>query len=77
MVRERIGVLSAHPESTPDAHPGRRHLALLVVPIVAMIVAGYTADALWPDLVNGNPLLLIALSAKNRYLVLVVNHIST
>ncbi|MFM8862558.1 MAG: DedA family protein, partial [Acidimicrobiia bacterium] len=31
------------------------------------------ADALWPSLVESNPLLLIALSAKNRYLVLVVN----
>ena len=69
--------MSAESESPPAAHPGRRHLTLLVVPIVAMIIAGYTADALWPDLVNGNPLLLIALSAKNRYLVLVVNHISS
>ena len=65
--------MSAQPESPSDAHPGRRHLTLLIAPIVAMIVAGYTADALWPDLVNGNPLLLISLSAKNRYLVLVVN----
>lgn len=76
MVRERIGALSVDPDPPADAHPGRRHLTLLVVPIVAMIIAGYTADALWPDLVNGNPLLLIALSAKNRYLVLVVNHLS-
>lgn len=75
MVRERISVLSAELES-PAAHPGRRHLILLLTPIVVMIVAGYTADALWPDLVNGNPLLLITLSAKNRYLVLVVNHLS-
>jgi membrane protein DedA with SNARE-associated domain len=42
-----------------------------------MVVAGYTADALWPDLVNSNPLLLISLSAKNRYLVLVVNHLAS
>lgn len=68
--------MSAQPESPSDAHPGRRHLTLLIAPIVAMIVAGYTADALWPDLVNGNPLLLISLSAKNRYLVLVVNQLS-
>lgn len=59
----------------PDAHPGRRHLTLLIAPIVAMVIAGYTADALWPDLVNSNPLWLIALSAKNRYLVLVVNNV--
>ena len=59
-----------------ENHPGRRHLTMLVAPIIAMIVAGYVADALWPSLVNSNPLLLIALSAKNRYLVLVVNHVS-
>jgi len=69
--------LSVESETPPAAHPGRRHLTLLIVPIVAMVVAGYTADALWPDLVNSNPLLLIALSAKNRYLVLVVNHLSS
>lgn len=68
--------MSAEPESPPAAHPGRRHLTLLIAPIIAMVVAGYTADALWPDLVNSNPLLLISLSAKNRYLVLVVNHVS-
>ena len=62
---------------TSPSHPGRRHLALLLVPIAAMVAAGYAADALWPSLVESNPLLLIALSAKNRYLVLVVNHVST
>jgi membrane protein DedA with SNARE-associated domain len=75
MVRERIRVLSAKSDSPSNAHPGRRHLTILIAPIVAMIVAGYTADALWPDLVNNNPLLLICLSAKNRYLVLVVNQV--
>jgi len=40
-----------------------------------MIVASYFADALWPTLVESNPLLLIGLSAKNRYLVLVVNEL--
>ena len=69
--------MSAEPE--PPARPrlGRRHLTLLIVPILAMVVASYIADALWPDLVTSNPLLLIGLSAKNRYLVLVVNHVST
>ncbi len=58
---------------TTPAHPARIHLAWLLAPIALMVVAGYTADALWPSLVESNPLLLIALSAKNRYLVLVVN----
>ena len=74
MVRERIRALSAEAES-PSAHPGRRHLTMLIAPIVVMVVAAYTADALWPDLVTNKPLLLMSLSAKNRYLVLVVNHV--
>jgi membrane protein DedA with SNARE-associated domain len=41
-----------------------------------MVICGYIADALWPTLVESRPLLLISLSAKNRYLVLVVNHVS-
>jgi membrane protein DedA with SNARE-associated domain len=41
-----------------------------------MVICGYIADALWPTLVESNPLLLIGLSAKNRYLVLVVNNVS-
>lgn len=61
------------PTTPPAAHPGRAHLTLLLAPIALMVVASYTADALWPTLVESNPLLLIALSAKNRYLVLVVN----
>ena len=69
--------MSAEPEPPAQPRLGRRHLILLIVPILAMVVAGYIADALWPDLVNSNPLLLIGLSAKNRYLVLVVNHVSS
>jgi len=41
-----------------------------------MVICGYIADALWPTLIESNPLLLIGLSAKNRYLVLVVNNVS-
>lgn len=58
---------------TAPAHPARIHLAWLLAPIAVLVVASYTADALWPSLVESDPLLLIALSAKNRYLVLVVN----
>lgn len=42
-----------------------------------MVICGYIADALWPTLVESNPLLLIGLSAKNRYLVLVVNNVAS
>lgn len=41
-----------------------------------MVICGSIADALWPTLVESNPRLLIGLSARNRYLVLVVNQIS-
>ncbi len=41
-----------------------------------MVICGNIADALWPTLVESNPLLLIGLSAKNRYLVLVVNNVA-
>jgi membrane protein YqaA with SNARE-associated domain len=61
--------------SLPPAHPGRRPLTALLAPIVVMVICGYIADALWPTLVERNPLLLIGLSAKNRYLVLVVNQV--
>jgi membrane protein DedA with SNARE-associated domain len=40
-----------------------------------MMVMTQIADALWPDLVNSAPELLIALSARNRYLVLVAGQI--
>lgn len=63
--------------SLPPAHPGRRPLTALLAPIVVMVICGYIADALWPTLVERNPLLLIGLSAKNRYLVLVVNQVQS
>lgn len=66
------------PERTPptDAAPPRRsRLALILGPVAVMVVMTQIADALWPDLVNSAPELLIALSARNRYLVLVAGQI--
>jgi membrane protein DedA with SNARE-associated domain len=40
-----------------------------------MVVMTQIADALWPDLVTSAPELLIALSARSRYLVLVAGRI--
>jgi membrane protein DedA with SNARE-associated domain len=40
-----------------------------------MVVMTQVADALWPDLVTSAPELLIALSSRNRYLVLVTGRI--
>jgi membrane protein DedA with SNARE-associated domain len=53
----------------------RARLALLLGPVAVMVVMTQIADALWPDLVNSAPELLIALSARNRYLVLVAGRI--
>ncbi len=66
------------PESTPTpaATPLRRsRLALILGPVAVMVVMTQIADALWPDLVTSAPELLIALSARNRYLVLVAGRI--
>ena len=60
-----------HPSASPAAGPSRSSIA----PIVAMIAAGYVADALWPTLVESHPLWLLGLSARNRYAVLVVNRV--
>ncbi len=50
--------------------PSRRTLVLLVTPIVAIVVVGLVASAFIPVLATKHPLLLIALDARNRYLVL-------
>jgi membrane protein YqaA with SNARE-associated domain len=41
----------------------------------ATVVLGWIGDALWASLVDRNPLLLIVLNAKPRYLVLTVNQL--
>lgn len=70
----------AEPPDTPAPHPhpglGRAKLTMLVAPIIALVVANYLGNASAPVLVNERPELLIALSALNRNLVLVVNKIS-
>jgi membrane protein DedA with SNARE-associated domain len=45
-------------------------VALLVVPIVVLSVAGILAAAFTPLLVRDHPLLLIVLESRNRYLLL-------
>lgn len=45
--------------------------AALVIPLVVFVILGLVADALSPTLVRSMPLLLIALSTRNRYLALV------
>ena len=59
-------------ERTP---PGRHTLKLLVAPIIVLIVVSNVGDALAPKLVEDNPLLLIAMNARNRNLILVTNQL--
>jgi membrane protein DedA with SNARE-associated domain len=47
----------------------------LVAPIVVLVAAGTVANAIWPALLRTHPLLLIALDARNRFLVLVATKV--
>lgn len=53
----------------------RSTLPLIVVPLVAMVIAGRVGDALSPKLVTENPALLLVLNSTNRYLVLTTNQL--
>lgn len=55
--------------------PSRLTFWLLVGPLVVLVIASYVGDALAPTLVDKHPLLLIALNARNRNLVLVTNEL--
>ena len=50
-------------------------LPVAMVPIVAVVIAGYIAGASWAALLKDQPLTLIALSPINRYLLLTTNHL--
>lgn len=51
--------------------PSPHALKLLVAPVVFLVICSNVANVLWPTLQEDNPLLLIALSSINRYLILV------
>ena len=60
---------------TDDAPPTRatrprHHLILVLIPILAVVIAGYVAGASWANLQKSHPAVLIALSPINRYLLL-------
>jgi membrane protein DedA with SNARE-associated domain len=71
---DRGPAAGAAPER-PTGAPSRLALTLVVVPLILMVAAGYVAGALWAEWVNSRPLLLMALSSQNRYLILVVNQV--
>jgi membrane protein DedA with SNARE-associated domain len=50
--------------------PSRRTLLLLIVPILVVVASGFVANAFFPTLSTKHPLLLIALDARNRFLIL-------
>ncbi len=45
-------------------------MLLLIVPILLVVASGFVANALFPTLSTKHPLLLIALDARNRFLIL-------
>lgn len=47
----------------------------MVAPLILLVIAAYVGDAFMPYLVDNNPLLLIALNARNRNLALVTNQL--
>jgi len=63
-----VSDLPAIDEERPK--PSRRTLILLVAPIVVLTTMGFVASAFTPTLATQHPLLMIALDARNRFLVL-------
>jgi membrane protein DedA with SNARE-associated domain len=61
----------------PAGRPSRSRVALVVVPIVALIVAAYVGDGLTTTLAKNHPLLLVLLNARSRVLVLTTNQLDT
>lgn len=55
--------------------PPRRVVVAMSVPLVAAAVLSYVGDGFMPGLVEGHPLVLLALNPRNRNLVLVANQL--
>jgi membrane protein DedA with SNARE-associated domain len=62
--------VSDEPTVQERPKPSRRTLILLVSPIVLITTMGLVASAFTPTLATKHPLLMIALDARNRFLVL-------
>ena len=61
--------------ATPTDRPGRGRLALLAVPIVALVVMNNLGTALTTEWAERHPLALIALNSQNRTLILTTNQL--
>lgn len=55
--------------------PDRRTLTLVAAPLVVMVLASNAAFFVWASIVDTHPLLLLTLSAQNRYLALTTNNL--
>src|SRR5215213_10947599 len=62
--------MSVVPTVEERPKPSRRTLVLLVAHIVVITTMGFVASAFTPTLATRHPLLMIALDARNRFLVL-------
>ncbi len=59
-------------------HPPAKPIVTLAIAIsIASLIAGWVGDAIWVELVESHPLILMALTPRNRYLALVSNEVST
>ena len=57
---------------TVEATPGRRiPLPILLAPFAVAAAGGMVADWVWPSLISHHPIVLLTLSSKNRFLLLV------
>ncbi len=76
---DRLPAVSDDADSRDASGPGRaartppspHALKLLVAPVVFLVICSNVANVMWPTLQEDHPLLLIALSSINRYLILV------
>lgn len=68
-------------EIGPLPHPERRlsktQLTMVVAPIVALVVANNIGNALFPTLINDQPVGLLALNSTNRYLIAVSHKVNS
>jgi len=69
---DSLAVATRKLDRTP---PGPHTLKLLTVPIAALVVVSFVGDMIQPTLVDTHPLVLIAMNARNRNLILVTNQL--
>ncbi len=61
----------------PGHPPAKPFVTVAIAVSIASLIAGWVGDAIWVELVDSYPLLLMALTPRNRYLALVSNEVTT